>query len=745
MNYALMNTPAIENNNLFNMINFNIDSNGGKGIFLNSRLVNIPKLNLSKVYELRNTFDGTKILDGGINNDYTVDLSNAKITEAMFKDSTAFRHINILNNNNLSVANCMFKDNNQIVKVNANAVSNLIEGHGLFSGCESLQEISESFNFTNVEFADNVFLNCKSLNTFYNIGLQNAKITSGVYQGCNLLNDISNVSGGGNLQLNNSVNINNLFKNCVTMLNINNIKIILPTGKDIQADNTFNGCVKLINPIPFNNYNYIVSSTCMYNNCGSLINVTNNMNNSKNTSGMYKDCSGMISYTEGVNHSKVSSAKFENCTNMSNGSFYAGESLFTANMFKKCTKLTNQNITTLNGGSCKLSKDVSGMFEDCANLTSTPSIFDSSNAESLVGTFKGCHKLQSVDVNLNNAKNANAMVDNCRSLTNLNLTIDSTKSFTQFPNLNLRGTSISIDNFVDIASKLPDMSKYIGNSTNYASGLTWTAVPGPYYFQKVIIGYEVESTMFYSNTFKLIPGEYKIRTNRNKNDAIAIIKMDVTTNKPICAMNSLIYSNGFTDEFTVMIDEDAYYCIYSSCTDSTDPNTNNLSLTWYMPYYIIDIRNTPADDMSSTNVQTAMNTLNNKGWQVKANSLVATMSLFNMTKVEPTKSNYLEDVKYVEEELELENINIENEYYMHNDEPKIFITEVFEVPAGYYNLYSDFNESDNFIVYKVTNIGEYPIAISYDNEYSICFDLFENSAIKIKYKSTTHDLILKKL
>jgi len=753
MNYALMNTPNILNYNLFNKINFNIRKHGGKGIFLNSNLVQLPKINFSQVYELRNTFDKTTLSGGNSINEYNVDLSSAKNTEAMFKDSGAFMYVIISNNNNLNVANGMFKDNTVITRVTFNNNSNLIEGNALFSGCTNLQEISNSIKFTNSEFVNDVFLNCKSLNTFYDIDLQNAKIASNIYQGCKNIVNINNVTTNGTLYLNNAEVANNIFKDCEYLTNGGNI--ILSSAKNVYTDGIFEGCSSLNSQVSITNTDKIISSACMYNDCVSLSGVIeNNIGNSKNTSAMYKNCNNIISYVENKNQSQISNAKFENCTSLNGGTFYVGNSLFTANMFKKCIKLNDQNINTIENSTCKLSSDVSGMFEGCTEIINTPSIFDSSNAESLVGTFKGCRNLQTVDINLNNAKNANSMVQGCISLTNLNLTIDSSKSFTKFPNIDLRGTNISIDNFVDISSKLPNMSKYIGDGTNYASGLTWNKETNPYTFQEILMGYDTSSTMFISNSFILKPGEYKLRIYRGFNDAVSVIKLGSDGN-PSQAMNPFIYTYSFDKTISVFIDEEANYCLYTSSTNNTNNFTSELSLTWYAPYYIIDIRNTPADDITSSSIQTAMTTLNNKGWQVKSNSLVTTLSLFDDTENEPIKSNYLIDIKSVEEGEILQTLDLEydedvesEEGTNHNeifDEPKIMNTEIFEIPAGYYNLYSSSNYSDNIVVYKVTDIGEYPIAMSYENEFILSFEVNERSHIRIKYKTKYCDLVLKKL
>ena len=747
MNYTLMNTPNINNAHIFSNINFNITEHGGKGIFLNTNLVKIPILNLSSVYELRNTFNATKLNNGNSNTEYTVDFNSAKTAEGMFKDCSAFRSVFINNNEGLKLANAMFKDNTVILVIDAGNMSNLIEGNSLCAGCESLIDMSNSLNFSNSEFVDNVFLNCKVLSKFYNIGLQNSKIVSGIYQGCENLRDITWVSNDdSDLDLSNANIINNLFKDCTNLMNVNNHKIIIPNNKDVQADNIFDGCASLISQVPFSSYNNIVSSACMYNDCVSLTgNITNNMSNSTNTSAMYKNCANITSYTEGVNQSNISSSKFENCINLSNGTFFAGNAKFTANMFKKCIKLNNNNINTLSGGTCTSSYDVSGMFEECVNITSTPSIFDSSNAELLVGTFKGCRNLQSLNVNLNNAKRANVMVQGCTSLSNLNLTIDSSKNFTHFPNLELRGTNISIENFADIASKLPNMSKYIGNGNNLASGLTWTKPNNVYDFQEVLIGYDTTSTMYYSNSFKLYPGEYKLKITRGENEAACIVKMDETGLYTVCAMNPFVYTCGFSDEITVMIDEESYYRIFTSSIEMTESLNNYISLTWSAPYYTIDIRNTPADDTSSSTVQNAINTLNNKGWQVKCNSLMMTMSLFEDEITEEYRYNYMDGINAIDKFNDLNTLNLEYDNYENDIEPKVMITETFEIPAGYYNLFSQDNMNDNFIVYKVTDIGEYPIAMSYDNEFSLCFEINEKSYIKIQYNNDSNNIILKKM
>ena len=758
MNYMFMNTPNILYTHLFLRHPFIVSNNGGNGIFLNSALYNMPILILSNVTELRNTFSKTKLIGGGAVN-YTTDLNSAIITDGMFKDSTAILNVITNSGSNIKITNGMFKDSSVTLHTNPNI--SLLECNAMYSGCESLISIP-NIDLSECEYINDIFRGCIKLNKFYNIHPENAIVVSGVYENCENLRYLSKIVDSRDnrtLLLNKAEIINNLFKGCISLSHLHenevyeNPIINLQTTKDIYADSLFSGCSSLINRIQISSDSKIKSSACMFKDCTSLNeSVSNFCSNSENTTGMYSGCVNLPSYYEDNSNSILSSGKFENCTNLSEGKFITNKSTHTANMFKNCIKMNN-----FDGGTtkCSNSKDVSSMFEGCTELRSTPTLFDSSSAEKLVNTFKGCNKLTTVNINLNNAKNADGMVNGCTALSTINLTVDSSTTFTKFPKLDFRGTNLSVNSFTDIVGKLPNMSSYTSNNTISSSNLTWTDVALNTLKDSV---YYTESVAKCSNTFTLNPGEYTLTITGATNNAAYIEKIDNVNGNHI-QMSPLVYSRGLTLEMNIQIDEKSLYRLITLSVTNT--GIVDVKLNWVAPYFTLDIRNTPADDLSSASVVNGITTLNNKGWRVKYSENAALLSLFDEGVVdqEPIIDNYLINVPTLNEDvinLQTTDLDNDNLYEYATKFGNIYYTDYIEIPAGYYNLSNINNLYDKLTVYKLTETGEYPIAITNENEFSTNFEVFETSIICIKFRIknnygsknaffNNYNLVLKKL
>lgn len=728
MNYALMNTPKLKNNTFFHSIMFNVDENGGKGIFLNSNINYEPLLNLSNVYELRNTFNGSTTSIEPF--PYSVNITSAKLVDAMFKESSSFSNIVLYNGNDLSIMNGLLKDN---IKVKTFSLeSNTIyanEAIDLFSGCTELSAISTNIRLDNCEYTPNIFKNCNNLNTFYNIHIENSKIVSGMYEGCLKLDNVSKILDNGNnhiINLTNAHILNNMFKNCKMLefdkiyVDQNNgnkeIEISLHTNGDIYTDGMFEGCETLTKQ-PILNDDGIISTACMYKDCTNLSDTSVcEFIMSKDSSAMYNGCTSLTNHNMSeFNSPIITTSMFENCSSLNGGNYNLSNTLYCANMFKNCTNISN--ISSINKSDYSL--DVSSMFEGCSSLTSTPGIFNSRNARLLNSTFKGCYNLTNLDLCLDNAINMDGIFYGCNSLSTLNIKLNKS-NLNRFPRINLRGTNISYTNFLEISTKVPDMSKYLyyNGGNNIIPELTWSLIEA-----LDIFDYKENFVAWKSQTFTLVPGRYLFNVSNNEDIAVAIIKVTDNVHEPI---SPLIYTRGIYIDFTFDVSEEGRYYIY----EYNDAYSGTMSINWIEPYYTIDIRNTPILNTDVDKLNNVITNLNSKGWHVITNDTLVIPEegeepisyALNRGNID----NYLEGLNITS----IENINE---------------TEEFNLDAGYYTVFDENNIIDKIKIYKVLEEGSYPIAMSYNDDHIVNFEIKNECIIKIKYRNSSNGIKMKKM
>lgn len=710
MNYALMNTPRLKNNTLLHSIRFVVDENGGKGIFLNSNINHAPLLDLSNVYELRNTFNAS--YRSGDRFPYSVDLSAAVIADAMFKDSGTFSSITINNANNLKYINSMFKDNHGVrsISLNFNDI-HVYEANDLFSGCYDLTNLSNKIILDNCEYTPGIFKNCNDLTTFYDIHLENSKIVSSAYEGCLQLDKVSRLSNSDTMSLTNAYMLNNLFKNCKNLTF--DIDIELHTNPNIFADGMFEGC-ESITTQPNLNDESIISTACMYKDCTNLSNTSVcDFIMSKDSSAMYNGCTSLTTHNMNeYNSPLITTSMFENCTVLTGGNYNLSNTTYCANMFKNCKNLTNAYANN----NSQYSLDVSGMFEGCTRITGTPQVFNSKNAKLLTSTFKGCYNLTSLDLCLDNAINMDGIFYGCSSLSNLNIILNKS-NLSRFPRIDLRGTSISLNNFLEISTKLPDMSKYVyyNNGNDIVQTINWSLI-------NVLDIFETrdEYIAWKSQNFTLVPGKYKFSVYNDYEIAVSIIKVTDNGYEAVCP---LIFINGMYYELTFDIEEEGSYFIYEYNKDYS----GEMHITWIEPYYTIDIRNTPASRSNYVSLNNIITNLNNKGWHVLTNDdLVISDDGIETYSLRPEISNYLDGVN-------ISNIN------------NMYESEEFSLPAGFYNVCDENDIIDKIKIYKVAETGSYAIAMSYENEHMLNFELLDDSIVKIKYRYDSNGLKIKKM
>ena len=341
--------------------------------------------------------------------------------------------------------------------------------------------------------------------------------------------------------------------------------------------------------------------------------------------------------------------------------------------------------------------------------------------------YKGCRNLTSATININNAENVDNMLYGCSNLSNLTLNWGSST-----PRISVRGTSLNSTAINNIINNLPDVSQYIvNNPSDVLTGLAWTECTGSNSFNLCKTLY---SKTFKSAIIRLSPGEYKLSI-----PGWCDVKTDGSgeysyfTDVGACVINgstkevvsSMMYSNGYGVDSQVNISKDDWYYVVINTNINERPT---VTLTWNVVYHKLDIRDTPgSSNISSINISTA----NNKGWQIIHKD--AQIIKRSIKRAVSTINEYEVDSIIDLTKIDFNNIDEDN-----------FTTEVFSIASGYYTLFSKSNNNDNFKVYKVLEDGEYPIAISYDNDYVLCFNVDHICNIRIKYRNENKDLILQK-
>lgn len=741
LNYAFMNTEKATSAPIITSLYYGtVHELGGNGIFFNS---NMPyyddNLKFDNVYELRNTFAKTTNTESS--KYLSITINKCKSMEAMLKDSTKYKTVYIYLENTMSNMNNAFKNlsNGTTIEYNSNNEMSLSmdELIGLYSGCKQLVSLSPNMKFSNARIICNVFKDCELLsnNKFNTINTENAVIFSGVYNGCLGLTsfNISSTNNGNNFS---SVCIlNEAWKNCSNITGFNGWFNLGTSERNIYADSTFAGCSKLTTIPAISNEKLITSSVEMFKgtqiantNYSYTVNSENrtgsysNMINNKNVSGMFLECSKL---TNSINTPAAvfASNMYAECKALASASFNFSNARYLVALFKNCIGLNN----IINNGNLNKVKDASSLFEGCSALTSGTEKINTSNCKTLVALYKGCRNLTSATININNAENVDNMLYGCSNLSNLTLNWGSST-----PRISVRGTALNSTAINNIINNLPDVSQYIvNNPSDMLTNLTWTECTGSNSFNLC-------KTLYYktfkSSNIQLAPGEYNlsipgwcdVKTDGSGEYSyftdVGACVVNASTNEIV---SSMMYSNGYGVNSQVNISKSDNYYVVINANINERPT---VTLTWNVVYHKLDIRDTPgSSNISSINISAA----NNKGWQIihKDTQIIKR----SVKRAISTINEY--EVDSIIDLTKINNNNIDEDN---------FTTEVFSIDSGYYTLFSKSNNNDNFKVYKVLEDGEYPIAISYDKDYVLCFNVDNRCNIRIKYRNENKDLILQK-
>lgn len=399
-----------------------------------NNLDSMPNITLNSVKNARNMFSGC----GNLININGINLSSCNDATYMFADCINLSDINITNVSNINNAYQMFKHTN-ISYVNNLNLSNTNNVGLMFTNCCNLQSvnnvdvntayISGMFsNCSNLKHVDNFVFNTNNISTtFMGAGFEStsdlnidwSKITSAysLFYGCKNLYDIYNFS------MNNVVNVDSLFINCINIKELpsNYLKDNFPNA--INAGYTFKGCTNLY----LENNSFYSDELC--------------------------GCAGL----------------FENCANIKHiDNLYIPLCNFTSNMFSGCTNLSNiNNVTFSNSTNCY------GMFDNCKSLTEIPNL-PYNQITNAVYMFENCMNITTIDkeMNLSNCNCVNYMFHNS-GLENVDMskikfksTLNSVTSLfknctnlTTVTNMNFSGTNVN--NYINLFNGCTSLSDNI--------------------------------------------------------------------------------------------------------------------------------------------------------------------------------------------------------------------------------------------------------------------------------------------
>ena len=722
--YMFMNTPNIENDGfLLNDGRYGstiwLQGYGAKGMFFNSNIVPslISNLYFGDIFDFRNTFAGMTY--DAIFESLRISTYSARILESTFRDNNTFAKINISIYPSLRLMNNTFKNSKSVTEITSNGDSlklQLVELIDTFENCLKVTKLpSSKVSTTNaLRIAINTFRNCKSLESgFVPIIPDNAIIFSGVYDGCEKTSkftfEINYATAGINLK--NAYIVNNLFRNCTSITDLDKY-INFATDRNIYGDGVFAFCKSLSQQPDLSGLNSFISTAEMFRDT-QLTSVTySDLTATKNVSAIFMNCAKLTNILNFPN-AIIASNAYANCTSLTTATINMTKPKYLVGAFKNCTNLKTFNNT--NKASNQL-KDISNLFEGCVSLTKYDNIINTNKVESAVNMFKGCTSLTSVTLDLTSAKNALNMFYGCLNLAEYNLTIGESTTF-----LSVRGTSLNMAGLTKLFNSLPDVSRYISNgATDVLSNATWNI--GSYTKSKTLY-----TKNLISNQIKLVPGQYTILEKATPGFSVGVSIISASTGE---VMNAMTYNEGYELSVSVNIPyEGNYYAVIN--TNYT--KTPSVKMNWSSPIYKIDIRGIQALSNLSPEL---LAVANNKGWQVISGEQQASNA----------NAISLASVYDSDEVTENDIINTRNNIMENTSVTQVdnlqWTTGVLSLNKGYYTLYSKSNNNNNFKVYKVLEDGgEYPIAMSYDNSL-VCFDIKEESAIRILFNNENIDIEL---
>ena len=356
----------------------------------------------TSIYEL-GEFDVLIILDTGVNLVSWDDVDN--------KDEVIYISEDLFGKNILDGRYKDLKNLKAIVTIGVGQVESMKE---LFSGCESLEEIStlSSWDVSNVKDINYMFEGCSSLKDISALSdwnVSNVENALNVFSGCSSLEDISPLE---NWNMSNARSISGMFSECTSL------KDISPLSKwDVSnvrdAGRLFYFCTSLENVSALGNWklNHVFNITALLHGCVSLKDISplskwdlSEMKRNKSLISVFSYCASLkdISSLKKWDISNITrlSGLFEGCIQLKNTS--ALENWDTTNvtsldfMFRDCSGLTN--VSHLKSWNIQNVDTTRGMFDSCISLSDIAPLgeWNVSGISSMNKMFYNCSSLSDV-------------------------------------------------------------------------------------------------------------------------------------------------------------------------------------------------------------------------------------------------------------------------------------------------------------------------------------------------------------
>ena len=293
-------------------------------------------------------------------------------------------------------------------------VGNIVTTRDMFSGCESLEEISslDTWDVSLVDDVSNMFKGCSSLediSALSNWKTSNIIDMSCMFMGCSSLESISPLSGWDVTHVD---DMHYMFADCLKLSDISAL-----TNWDVSNVRDFaclfEFCTSLedISPLKYWNLVNAFNITAMFRSCVNIKDISplanwdlTSMKNNKSLLSIFAYCSSIknLSPLKSWDVSNINriSGLFEGCSLIKNISALKNWDVSNVTsfdfLFKNCISLTN--ISALSDWDISSVKSLKSMFKHCESLENVSPLrkWDVSNIYSMEGMFKQCELL--VDV-----------------------------------------------------------------------------------------------------------------------------------------------------------------------------------------------------------------------------------------------------------------------------------------------------------------------------------------------------------
>ena len=317
-------------------------------------------------------------------------------------------------------------------------VGNVASTRDMFSGCESLVEISSlsKWDVSRVNDVSNMFKGCSSLENISplaNWNMSSVIDMSCMFMGCSSIEDISPLA---NWDVSNVDDMHYLFSDCRSIRNVSALRD-WDVGNVKDMGCLFQFCTSLdnISALKYWDLSNVFNVTAFFRGCVSLkdISAVSNwdlsaMTRNKSLLSVFSYCTSLknISPLKSWDMSNINriSGLFEGCSQIKNISALKDWDVSNITsfefLFKNCSALTN--ISALQSWDISDVRSLKSMFNGCELLTDISQLksWDVSKIKSMEGMFKSCDSL--VDISsLNDWKvaddaNIDSLFDYCEMI-----------------------------------------------------------------------------------------------------------------------------------------------------------------------------------------------------------------------------------------------------------------------------------------------------------------------------------------